>query len=147
MSRTASLPRERKSFDNSRDQSDSESQEEDVQEVEMLLEAYFMQLDNTLNRLQTLCEYIDDTEDYINIEQDKHRNQLLQLELVMSAGTFTLAFVAVISGIFGMNLKNGEEQEKSNTTFILVSTISSLGAVGIFTLLIVFCRWKGLMFN
>lgn len=79
LSRSLSLPRERKSFDDSKDQSDTDSQDEDLQEVEMLLEAYFMQLDNTLNRLQTLCEYIDDTEDYINIEQDKHRNQLLQV--------------------------------------------------------------------
>lgn len=59
--------------------SDSEDSDEDVQQVEMLLEYYFLQLDNTLNRLQTLCEYIDDTEDYINIEQDKNRNQLLQV--------------------------------------------------------------------
>ena len=28
----------------------------------MLLEAYFMQVDNTCNKLQTLHEYIDDTE-------------------------------------------------------------------------------------
>lgn len=59
----------------------------------MLLEAYFMQLDSVFNRytithnlqircpvrLLTLSEYIDDTEDYINIVQDKHRNQLLQV--------------------------------------------------------------------
>lgn len=31
-------------------------------QVEMLLEAYFMQVDNTCNKLQTLHEYIDDTE-------------------------------------------------------------------------------------
>ena len=41
------------------DSSDSDSE---VDEVEMVLEAYFMQLDNTYNKLQTLCEYIDDTE-------------------------------------------------------------------------------------
>lgn len=34
----------------------------DVVQVEMLLEAYFMQVDNTCNKLQTLHEYIDDTE-------------------------------------------------------------------------------------
>lgn len=28
----------------------------------MVLEAYFMHIDNTYNRLQTLTEYIDDTE-------------------------------------------------------------------------------------
>ncbi|KAG6732729.1 hypothetical protein I3842_01G192300 [Carya illinoinensis] len=56
--------------------------ENDVEELEMLLEAYFMQIDGTFNRLTTLREYIDDTEDYINIQLDNHRNQLIQ-ELVV----------------------------------------------------------------
>ncbi|WJX66130.1 Magnesium transporter MRS2-I [Trifolium repens] len=42
--------------------------ENDVEELEMLLEAYFMQIDGTLNKLTTLLEYIDNTEDYINIQ-------------------------------------------------------------------------------
>jgi magnesium transporter len=41
---------------------DIDSDDDDVNEVEMVLEAYFMQVDNTYNKLQTLCEYIDDTE-------------------------------------------------------------------------------------
>ncbi|KAK5794073.1 hypothetical protein PVK06_035266 [Gossypium arboreum] len=53
--------------------------ENDVEELEMLLEAYFMQIDGTLNKLTTLREYIDDTEDYINIQLDNHRNQLIQV--------------------------------------------------------------------
>ena len=36
--------------------------EEEIAEVEMVLETYFMHVDNTYNKLQTLCEYIDDTE-------------------------------------------------------------------------------------
>ncbi|ONM05206.1 Magnesium transporter MRS2-2 [Zea mays] len=52
--------------------------ENDVEELEMLLEAYFMQIDGTLTKLTTLREYIDDTEDYINIQLDNHRNQLIQ---------------------------------------------------------------------
>ena len=39
-----------------------EDDEADVQEVEMVLETYFMHIDNTYNKLQTLTEYIDDTE-------------------------------------------------------------------------------------
>ncbi|XP_062147562.1 magnesium transporter MRS2-I-like isoform X1 [Alnus glutinosa] len=53
--------------------------ENDVEELEMLLEAYFMQIDGTMNKLTTLREYIDDTEDYINIQLDNHRNQLIQV--------------------------------------------------------------------
>ncbi|XP_038713040.1 magnesium transporter MRS2-1-like isoform X2 [Tripterygium wilfordii] len=40
---------------------------EGIGELEMLLEAYFVVIDSTLNKLTTLREYIDDTEDYINI--------------------------------------------------------------------------------
>ncbi|KAF4347939.1 hypothetical protein G4B88_014946 [Cannabis sativa] len=79
--------------------------ENDVEELEMLLEvAYFMQIDGTLNKLTTLREYIDDTEDYINIQLDNHRNQLIQLELLLSSGTVCLSIYSLVAGIFGMNI-------------------------------------------
>ncbi|KAF9617542.1 hypothetical protein IFM89_037354 [Coptis chinensis] len=78
--------------------------ENDVEELEMLLEAYFMQIDGTLNKLTTLREYIDDTEDYINIQLDNHRNQLIQLELFLSSGTVCLSIYSLVAGIFGMNI-------------------------------------------
>lgn len=92
-----------------------EDDDADAQEVEMVLETYFMHIDNTYNKLQTLTEYIDDTEvspptglwlvvmagtltilqtsaeqpanilacalvqDYINIELDNQRNQLIRV--------------------------------------------------------------------
>ncbi|ANM70256.1 magnesium transporter 7 [Arabidopsis thaliana] len=80
--------------------------ETDVEELEMLLEAYFMQIDSTLNKLTELREYIDDTEDYINIQLDNHRNQLIQLELMLSAGTVCVSVYSMIAGIFGMNIPN-----------------------------------------
>jgi hypothetical protein len=40
----------------------AERDEEEIADVEMILETYFMHVDNTFNKLQTLCEYIDDTE-------------------------------------------------------------------------------------
>ncbi|XP_034930728.2 magnesium transporter MRS2-I [Populus alba] len=78
--------------------------ENDVEELEMLLEAYFMQIDSTLNKLTTLREYIDDTEDYINIQLDNHRNQLIQLELFLSSGTACLSIYSLVAGIFGVNI-------------------------------------------
>ncbi|XP_058781141.1 magnesium transporter MRS2-2-like [Vicia villosa] len=42
--------------------------ENGVDELEMLLEAYFLQIDATLNKLIMLREHIDDTQDYINIQ-------------------------------------------------------------------------------
>ncbi|KAL6519957.1 Magnesium transporter MRS2-I [Orobanche minor] len=78
--------------------------ENDVEELEMLLEAYFMQIDGTFNKLTTLREYIDNTEDYINIQLDNHRNQLIQLELFLSSGTVCLSVyslvVVILTGVF-----------------------------------------------
>lgn len=47
--------------------------------MEQLLETYFMNLDNTWNRLQTLAEYVDDTEDYIRFEIDTKRNKFIEV--------------------------------------------------------------------
>lgn len=63
--------------------SSNSDEDEELHEVEMLLEAYFMRLDKIQNRLNTLCNYTDNTEDYVNIQQDKHRNQLLQVPLIL----------------------------------------------------------------
>ena len=85
-------------------------------------------------------------QDYINIELDNQRNQLirvsglcwlgqqsgprttqacmfdwqccLQIELVLTAATFAVAIIGSIAGIFGMNLNNGHED--SHTLFLVV---------------------------
>ncbi|CAA6667665.1 unnamed protein product [Spirodela intermedia] len=64
----------------------------DIEELEMLLEAYFVQIDATLNKLS--AEYVDDTEDYINIMLDDKQNQLLEMGVMLS--TATLVFSAGI---------------------------------------------------
>lgn len=46
--------------------------------MEQVLETYFMNLDNTYNKLQTLAEYVDDTEDYIKFEIDTQRNRFIE---------------------------------------------------------------------
>ncbi len=38
-----------------------------------------MNLDNTYNKLQTLGEYIDDTEDYIQFDLDTKRNKFIEV--------------------------------------------------------------------
>ena len=38
-----------------------------------------MNLDNTFNKLQTLGEYIEDTEDYIQFDLDTKRNKFIEV--------------------------------------------------------------------
>ncbi|KAJ4886942.1 Magnesium transporter MRS2-3 [Raphanus sativus] len=75
-----------------------------VQELEMLLEAYFVQIDGTLNKLSTLREYVDDTEDYINIMLDGKQNNLLQMGVQLTTATLVMSLFIAVAGVFGMNI-------------------------------------------
>ncbi|KAG7977206.1 hypothetical protein I3843_05G019500 [Carya illinoinensis] len=77
----------------------------DVKELEMVLESYFVQIDGTLNKLTTLREYVDDTEDYINIMLDDKQNLLLQMGVMLSTATLVLSSFVVVAGIMGMNIR------------------------------------------
>ncbi|KAJ9561481.1 hypothetical protein OSB04_006641 [Centaurea solstitialis] len=76
----------------------------DVEDLEMLLEAYFMQLDGTRNKILSVREYIDDTEDYVNIQLDNQRNELIQLQLTLTIASFAVAVETLVAGWFGMNI-------------------------------------------
>jgi magnesium transporter len=65
------------------------------------------------------------TQDYLNIELDSHRNQLIQLELLLTAGMFAMAIVTLVAGLFGMNLNN--KHEESYSAFVIVSCILCSG--------------------
>ncbi|XP_034692178.1 magnesium transporter MRS2-I-like [Vitis riparia] len=119
-------------------------EENDVEELEMLLEAYFMQIDGTLNKLSTLREYIDDTEDYINIQLDNHRNQLIQLELFLSSGTVCLSIYSLVAAIFGMNIPYTWRNDHGYM-FKWVVILSGMACASIFLSIISYARGKGLV--
>uniref|UniRef100_A0A7C9D333 Magnesium transporter n=1 Tax=Opuntia streptacantha TaxID=393608 RepID=A0A7C9D333_OPUST len=118
--------------------------ENDVEELEMLLEAYFMQIDGTLNKLTTLREYIDDTEDYINIQLDNHRNQLIQLELFLSSGTVCLSVYSLVAGIFGMNIPY-TWTDNHGYMFKWVVIVTGLTCATLFVIIVSYARYKGLV--
>ncbi|KAL4604717.1 hypothetical protein ACB092_10G210100 [Castanea dentata] len=118
--------------------------ETDIEELEMLLEAYFMQIDGTMNKLTTLREYIDDTEDYINIQLDNHRNQLIQLELFLSSGTVCLSVYSVVAAIFGMNIPN-ILNEDHGYAFKWVVILAGVVCAFLFLSVISYARHKGLV--
>ncbi|KAF8030507.1 hypothetical protein BT93_E2828 [Corymbia citriodora subsp. variegata] len=108
--------------------------EDDVEELEMLLEAYFMQIDGTLNKLTTLREYIDDTEDYINI----------QLELFLSSGTVCLSIYSLVAAIFGVNIPY-DWNNNHGYMFKWVVIVTGTACTFLFFLIIAYARHKGLV--
>ncbi|CAI9300654.1 unnamed protein product [Lactuca saligna] len=118
--------------------------ENDVEELEMLLEAYFMQIEATSNKLTTLREYIDDTEDYINIQLDNHRNQLIQLELFLLSGTVSLSVYSLVAAIFGMNIPY-PWNKNHGYAFKWVVMFAGVISGSIFMSILTYSRHKGLV--
>ncbi|KAL6006571.1 Magnesium transporter MRS2-I [Asimina triloba] len=101
--------------------------ENDVEELEMLLESKVS--------IQ-LREYIDDTEDYINI----------QLELFLSSGTVCVSVYSLVAGIFGMNIPYTWNEDHGYFSCVeQVVIISGIVCAALFILIISYARHKGLV--
>ncbi|CAL5438206.1 hypothetical protein CsSME_00047899 [Camellia sinensis var. sinensis] len=119
----------------------------DVEELEMLLEAYFVQIDGTLNKLSTLREYVDDTEDYINIMLDDKQNHLLQMGVMLTTATLVVSAFVVVAGIFGMNIKIDlfNEEKAGMQEFLWTVGGSATGSIFLYVIAIAWCKHKRLL--
>ena len=118
-----------------------------------VLEPYFMNLDNTWNKLKTLCEYIDDTEvcprpagrfvlarivqrahcrvcarhqDYLKLDIDTKRNEFIEWRLIIIMLTFVILLFASVTNIFGMNLGLQAAYRQDHLIFVLVGCFQLL---------------------
>ncbi|GAB2269547.1 Magnesium transporter MRS2-1 [Dionaea muscipula] len=121
----------------------SESGAGSIEELEMLLEAYFVVIDSTLNKLTSLKEYIEDTEDFINIQLDNVRNQLIQFELLLTTATFVVAIFGVVAGVFGMNFPVPLYDDEGAFKWVLI--ITGVSSAIIFCSFLWFFKYKRLI--
>lgn len=95
-----------------------------------------------------LREYVDDTEDYINIMLDDKQNQLLQMGVVLSTATLVVNAFIVVAGIFGMNIGIelfDEELKTGNKKFMWTIGGSSMGCVFLFVIAIAWGKYMRLL--
>ncbi|XP_073270871.1 magnesium transporter MRS2-1-like isoform X1 [Primulina huaijiensis] len=121
----------------------SESVVNRIEELEMMLEAYFVVIDSTLNKLTSMKEYIDDTEDFINIQLDNVRNQLIQFELLLTTATFLVAVCGVVAGIFGMNFPIPLFDDPDAFKWVII--ITGVSGLIMFCLFLWFYKYRRLM--
>ncbi|CAL0310119.1 unnamed protein product [Lupinus luteus] len=119
----------------------------DVGELEMLLEAYFVQIDGTLNKLSTLREYVDDTEDYINIMLDDKQNHLLQMGVMLTTATLVVSAFVVVAGVFGMNIhiELFDPNIAGMREFLWTVGGSTAGTIFLYVVAIAWCKHKRLL--
>ncbi|CDK29417.1 unnamed protein product [Kuraishia capsulata CBS 1993] len=107
----------------------TENRELDTADLEMLLEAYYKQGDECVQKAETLINDIKSTEEIVNIILDANRNSLMVYELKITIYTLGFTVATALPAFYGMNLKNYIEE--SNYGFGGVVACSILCAAAI----------------
>lgn len=118
----------------------SSTEAENIVQLEMLLEAYFVVIDSSLSKSLSLKEHIDDTEDFITIKLGNIQNQLIQFELLLTAATFVATIFAVVTAVFGMNFEDTVFDHPSAFNWVLV--ITGFGCCFLYFAFLVYFRHK-----
>ena len=83
-----------------------EEAEEELEEVEDLIEYYLQRCTSIFNETETFLVGMRDMEESIGVVLSSRRFEVNRLELALSMGSFAASLGAMISGIFGMNMRN-----------------------------------------
>ncbi|KAJ3694992.1 hypothetical protein LUZ60_000369 [Juncus effusus] len=118
-----------------------------LSELEMLLEAYFAQIEGTLNKLSILKEYIDDTEDYINILLDDKQNQLLQMGVMLNTATMIATCGIVVTGFMSINIHIPLYEPSARSAEVFWDVICGVvaGGMGLFIFAYVIYKKRGFL--
>lgn len=94
-----------------------------------------------------LREYVDDTEDYINIMLDDKQNHLLQMGVMLTTATLVVSAFVVVAGIFGMNIHIGIFNDKVHgmTRFLWTVGGGSAGTLFLYVIAIAWCKHRRLL--
>jgi magnesium transporter len=101
------------------------------EEVEMLLETYYTQLEDNLNRIREVIMNIKSTKEFLQITLDSVRNRMMYIELRLNIGVFALAVGTFIAGLFGMNLMSHMEEKKYGCKYIIKFSLFCNGNVNV----------------
>ncbi|MDH3324162.1 MAG: CorA family magnesium transporter [Candidatus Peregrinibacteria bacterium] len=94
-------------------------------EIESILENSLEQIENHAHRIDELNENIDDTQEILTLKMAQKRNMIIKFDLLISSLTAVLAILAVVVGLYGMNIPN--QLEKDSGAFFTI--FLSLGVI------------------
>lgn len=94
-----------------------------------------------------LREYVDDTEDYINIMLDDKQNHLLQMGVMLTTATLVVSAFIVVAGIFGMNIHIDlfDETKAGDPEFLWTVGGGATGCLALYVIAVAWCKHKRLL--
>lgn len=94
-----------------------------------------------------LREYVDDTEDYINIMLDDKQNHLLQMGVMLTTATLVVSAFIVVAGIFGMNIHIDlfDDTKAGDPEFLWTVGGGATGCLALYVIAVAWCKHKRLL--
>lgn len=77
----------------------------DVEELAILRDTYFVPIAGSLDKVYALRDYVEDTEDYINMRLANMQNHPLQMGVMLPTVTRVEGAFVALTGVFGMRIK------------------------------------------
>ena len=77
-----------------------------VDEVESVLESFAEQIEEMEYKVGELKENIDDTQEVLTLKMNSRRNTIIRFDLMATLVTALFSLMAVITGLYGMNIRN-----------------------------------------
>lgn len=92
-----------------------------LKETESILEDSLEQTEVISHQIDQLNENIDDTQEIISLRLASLRNRIIRFDLIISVITSIFALLAVVVGLYGVNLKN--HLEESPWAFLVLTIL------------------------
>eukprot|EP00164_Ancoracysta_twista_P015785 GFYU01026220.1.p1 GENE.GFYU01026220.1~~GFYU01026220.1.p1 ORF type:complete len:442 (-),score=54.52 GFYU01026220.1:127-1410(-) len=113
------------------------------EELEMLLETYDRQVSDIRSQLKALRRTMIASEELLEMKLNTTRNRIMQLNLMLSVGTFSMSTGALTAGLLGMNLANHFEDHP--TAFAIVTSGVFMSSACICISGFIYCRNRKLI--
>lgn len=102
-----------------------------TEEIESILENTLEQIEDIADRAHHLSENIDDTQEVLTLKMDQTRNIIIRFNLLIASTAVIFAFLAVIVGLFGMNIRNALEESHSAFIFMTITLVAAAVLFGL----------------
>ena len=79
----------------------------------------------------------------MHVQQDNYRNQIIQLDLLLTIGTFCSSLFGAVGAAFGMNIPSG--LESNDYAFYLVVALGAVLSFAVFFVILKLLRKRSLV--
>jgi Mg2+ and Co2+ transporter CorA len=99
-----------------------------LDEIESVIENLYEQSEMINENIDEINENLEDTQQILTLKIGTRRNTIIRFDLIVSFVAAVFGFLAVITGLYGMNIQNHAEQNEN--AFLIIALLLVLILIG-----------------